>query len=142
MCARCNTQLLPEEQIPPFCRSCKKDYPAGTKFCPDCLVELTQFAYSSEGQRKAAAGEYTELVEAYEINSQAELALIEGALESKGLPFYAKGESISSIDALGSIGGFNPLFGPIRIMTSPKNLKAVRSAIAFALGFDEDIFSR
>jgi hypothetical protein len=70
---------------------------------------------------------YVELITVYEAANEGELAFVKGLLESNEIDYYAKGEYIAPIEGLGSVGGFNPLFGPITVQVAPDDVEKQKS---------------
>jgi len=56
------------------------------------------------------------LVTVFKTGHQGVIAVIKSILEEAGIQFFAKGENIQNLFALGVLGtGFNPVTGPVEI---------------------------
>ncbi len=122
-CTKCDCDLVESSEIQPFCPSCGKIYTSGEYYCPNCHAAIHIVSPSEDGYIKPMPlelAEYTDWVTVHEAANEAELAIVKGALESNEVKFIAKGENLQHIEGLGTVIGFNPLFGPVQIQVPPE----------------------
>jgi hypothetical protein len=134
-CKKCNCNLVAYEELLPICPECNKTFPFGTKKCPACHIRTITTNFDDDDAPPADSElHYVELVTVYEAANEGELAIVKGLLEANGIQFYAKGESIVAIEGLGSIGGFNPLFGPICVQVAPDKVEEAKVVLSDFIG--------
>ncbi|GAW91003.1 DUF2007 domain-containing protein [Calderihabitans maritimus] len=96
-----------------FCPKCKYEYVEGVKECPDCQVALV------EELPPEPELEYVDLVTVLKSENPAVIMIAKSILEGAGIRYFAKGERLQDLFALGRFGsGFNPLLGPVEIRVS------------------------
>lgn len=69
----------------------------------------------------------------FETGNPAVLAVAKSLLEEAGITFFASGEGVQDLFAAGSIGGFNPLVGPVHVQVPAEDAERARAALS-ALG--------
>ena len=72
-------------------------------------------------------------VTVFETGNPAVLAVAKSLLEEADITFFASGEGIQDLFAGGSIGGFNPLVGPVHLQVPAEDADRAR-AVLRALG--------
>lgn len=107
-----------------YCPKCRCEYREGFTVCSDCGVALV------EELGPEPEPEYTELVTVYVAKDDSDLAVAESRLDGTGIRFLAKGEGVQDLFAAGTIGGFNPMVGPVEIQVLPEDADFVRDLLA------------
>lgn len=74
-----------------------------------------------------------ELVPVLVARDEAQLILIEDALEMAGIPYMAKGEQIQDLFGFGRMVAFNPITGPVEIYVTSTDAEDARKAVAAIL---------
>ena len=69
-------------------------------------------------------------VTVYETGNPAVLAVVKSLLEEAGITFFASGEGVQDLFAGGSIGGFNPLVGPVHVQVPAAEAERAREMLA------------
>jgi hypothetical protein len=110
-----------------YCPECSGEYREGFTHCADCDVDLVASLPTHEA---APAGE---LVTVLETSDPAELAFVESLLRSAGLPFFTRGDHLQSLFALGAIGGYNAVAGPVSIQVSEEHAEAAAQILEEAM---------
>ena len=73
----------------------------------------------------------SDLVTVYETGDPAAIALAKSLLESAGIEFIAKGDTIQDVIGLGRFpGGTNLLTGPVEFQVSPKDAAKAKSILS------------
>ncbi len=75
-----------------------------------------------------------ELVPILVARDQAQLILIEEALDMAGIPYMAKGDHIQDLFGFGRITIVNPVSGPVEIYVTSKDVDVAQKAVAAILG--------
>jgi len=110
-----------------YCPECSGEYREGFTHCADCDVDLVESLPSPGG---APDGE---LVTVLETSDPAELAFVESLLRSAGVPFFTRGDHLQSLFALGAIGGYNAVAGPVSIQVSEEHAEAAAQILEEAM---------
>jgi hypothetical protein len=71
----------------------------------------------------------SEPVTVLETSDPALLAVAKSLLEEAGIPFYAKGEGLQDLFALGRLTGVNPVSGPVEIQVSAEDAAEARALL-------------
>jgi hypothetical protein len=95
-----------------YCPKCRDEFREGFKKCPDCKVELVEELPAETGP------EYIEPVTVFETGDMGLLLVVQSVLEDAGIRYYARGAGLQNLFALGTMGGFNPLTGPVQIQVN------------------------
>ena len=110
-----------------YCPECSGEYREGFTHCADCDVDLVDSLPSPE---EAPAGE---LVTVLETSDPGELAFMESLLRGAGIPFSTKGDHLQSLFALGAIGGYNAVAGPVSIQVPEEHAEAAAQILEEAM---------
>lgn len=73
--------------------------------------------------------ESNEPVSVFETSDPALLAVAKSLLESAGIPFFAKGEGLQDLFAMGRLSGFNPVTGPVELQVSADDAADAQAAL-------------
>lgn len=112
-----------------ICPECGGEYREGFTRCADCDVELV-------GELPPAPEEETagEPVTVLETGDPAALALAESLLRDAGIPFFAKGEYLQDLFALGRFGfGFSSVAGPVALQVAAEHAEAAAQILDVTL---------
>jgi hypothetical protein len=101
-----------------YCPECGGEYREGFTHCADCDVDLVA-SLAAHGGTPAGG-----LVTVLETSDPAELAFVESLLRGAGIPFSTVGDHLQSLFALGAIGGFNAVAGPVMIQVTEEHAEA------------------
>jgi len=102
------------------CPECGGEYREGFIRCADCDVELVEELPAPPEEDLAA-----EPVTVLETGDPAALALAESLLQDAGIPFFAKGEYLQDLFALGRFGfGFSSVAGPVALQVAAEHAPA------------------
>jgi hypothetical protein len=111
-----------------YCPECSGEYREGFTHCADCDVDLVASLPASLEGTPAA-----ELVTVLETSDPGELAFMESLLRGAGIPFSTKGDHLQSLFALGAIGGYNAVAGPVSIQVSEEHAEAAAQILEEAM---------
>jgi hypothetical protein len=110
-----------------YCPECGGEYREGFTHCADCDVDLVESLAAHGGAPGA------ELVTVMETSDPAELAFVESLLRGAGIPFSTVGDHLQSLFALGAIGGFNAVAGPVMIQVTEEHAEAATQILEEAM---------
>ena len=115
-----------------YCPKCRYEYREGFTVCSDCDVKLVAELGPED------ENEYADLVTVYVARDGNDLAVVESRLDGSGIRFLAKGEGVQDLFAAGTIGGFNPMVGPVEIQVLPEDADFVRELLTMPEGPSEE----
>ena len=70
-----------------------------------------------------------EPVTVLETSNPALLAVAKSILEAASIPYFAKGEALQNLFVAGTLGGFNPIAGPVELQVSADDARDARAAL-------------
>ncbi len=111
-----------------YCPECSGEYREGFTHCADCDVDLVESLPASLEGTPAV-----ELVTVLETSDPAELAFAESLLRGQGIPFFKRGDHLQNLFALGSLGGFNAVSGPVVIQVAEEHAEAAAQILEAAM---------
>lgn len=107
-----------------YCPQCNGEFREGITRCPTCEVDLVE-------ELAEEPPDYVEWVTVLETGNPATLAFAKSLLESEGIPYYAKGEGLQDLFALGRLGtGFNPITGPVKLQVDKNDIDTAAALLA------------
>ena len=106
------------------------------KICSDCQTPLVDgpAPRPNELGGRPQPDPDIELVPILVARDQAQLILIEEALDMAEIPYMAKGEQIQDLFGFGRLTIVNPITGPVEIYVTSTDVDAARQALAEILG--------
>ena len=107
-----------------FCPQCGAEFLEGIVLCSDCKVSLV------EDPPVSPKAEWVELVTVLSSSNPAVIAVGKSLLEAAGIDCVAKGEELQDLFAIGRVGGFNPVTGPVEIQVLPSMEREARRLLA------------
>ncbi len=107
------------------------EYNDTSTVCADCETPLVDGP--APDPRKLDTGPKPdpdiELVPLVAIGDEHGLALVEGLLESAGIPYLARGKHIQDLFGFGRLVAVNPITGPVEIHVRSSDLAAAREIL-------------
>ncbi|GAB6178696.1 hypothetical protein JCM14036_00150 [Desulfotomaculum defluvii] len=100
-----------------ICPKCKCEYREGFSLCADCKVPLVK----ELKQEKTKIGP-VKLVTVFSSMDLGVVAVAKSLLESSGIMYFAKGESLQGLFGVGNIG-FNVISGPVQIQVKEEDVQ-------------------
>jgi len=107
-----------------FCPNCGAEYREGFTVCSDCNVPLVT---ELPGEEEIG---FTKLVTVYETGDPAVIPFAKSILQSEGIKYFIKGESLQDLFAGGRLGtGFNPVIGPVQIQVDENDVEKAKELL-------------
>ena len=115
-----------------FCPQCNGEFREGITRCPTCEVDLVDELTEEEP-------EYVDWITVLETGDPATLALAKSLLESEDIQYFARGEGVQDLFALGRLGtGFNPVTGPVQLQVDKHDMDTATALLADLIQEERD----
>ena len=108
-----------------FCPKCGTEYREEAVKCSDCGAPLV----AEPPSKDTDSMEWEDLVTVLSSSDPAVIAVAKSLLEEAGIRYFAKGEGLQDLFALGRVGGFNPIMGPVEFQVPKASEQQARELL-------------